>query len=241
MIGWVIPGANKGRIAFENQYLNNKFYFEGHNVHMKIAPDTYAYLESYNSTINVGYQFTLEKFNGNTLVSKLKATKITWQPEKRSWLLDEYSIRIFEGDKETLIKGANQDTTINLSPDDFSNNYLLYETFTLTELKDYIQKLKDKGAENTEVYLTEMYKRYTYPFAIVIVTIIGVIASSRKTREGAGYSIAFGFALAILYILFALISQTFANVGSMGPLMASWLPNIVFTIIGFVMYKNVPK
>lgn len=241
MIGWVIPDANKVRIGFENRYLKNQFFFDGQNVHMKIGPDHYAYLESYNSTLNTGYQFTLETIEGGALRSKLKAKMITWQPEKGKWLMDEYFVRVLEGDKEKILEGKNMDTLINLSPQDFSDNYMLHETFTSPELNEYISKLKEKGAENIEIYLTEKYERYTYPFAIIILTMIGVIASARRTREGAGFQIAFGFLLAVIYILFALISQSFSNLGSMGPLMASWLPNIIFSIIGLIMYKTVPK
>jgi lipopolysaccharide export system permease protein len=241
MIGWVIPNSNKDRIAFENQYLNRQFTFNGQNVHMKIAPNDYAYLESYNNSLNTGYQFTLESVEGQKLKSKLKSRMITWLPEKKKWMMDEYSIRVIDGEKETLYYGTNKDTLINLSPDDFSNSNMLHETFTLTELNEYILKLQEQGAENIEVYLTEKYERFTYPFAIIILTMIGVIAAARKTREGAGFQIAFGFLLAVIYILFVLISQSFSNIGSMGPLLASWIPNIIFSIIGLIMYKTVPK
>jgi lipopolysaccharide export system permease protein len=241
MIGWVIPNANKVRINFENQYFHNQYFFNGQNVHMKIGPNTYVYLESYNNTINTGYQFTMESVLEEKLQSKLKAKMITWQPAKHKWLMDEYSIRVIKEGKETLTHGMNKDTLINLSPQDFANNNMLHETFTLTELNIYIRKLQDKGAENIETYLTEKYKRFAYPFAIVILTMIGVIASSGKSRGGSGYKIFLGFVLAILYILFALISQSFSNLGSMGPLLAVWLPNIIFSIIGLIMYKTVPK
>lgn len=241
MIGWVIPEANKGRIDFENTYLNDKEDFKGTNVHMKIAPDTYVYLESYNNSINTGFKFSLETIVGTQLKSKLKADKITWQPDKQKWKMDNYFVRVFDNDQERLIRGKNLDTTLNLSPKDFENNYMLYETLNLPALNSYIRELREKGAENIDMYLTEKYERITYPFAIVILTLIGVVASSRKTREGAGFPIAFGFLLAVIYILLVLISQTFSNVGSMGPLMASWVPNIIFTFIGLIMYKTVPK
>src|SRR5436190_3585693 len=107
LTGWIIPNANKSRIAFENQYLHNKFYFKGNNVHMKIGPNVYAYMESYNNNIDVGYQFSLETIEGTDLKSKLKASKITWQAEKKNWLLDKYSIRKFEREKEILLQGKN--------------------------------------------------------------------------------------------------------------------------------------
>jgi len=241
LIEWVIPNGNKKRVAFENQYVKDEFNFVGDNTHFKIGPNTYAYILSYNNSMNIGYQFSLETVEGTTMTSKLKANRIIWQEKKQAWELDNYIIRKFDGEKEKLISGLKMDTVINLLPKDFGSQYLLHETFTMTELEDYITELRERGAENIEVYLTEKYERFTYPFAIVILTVIGVIVSARKTREGAGFQIAFGFLLAFIYILFVLMSRGLAGVGSIGPLLASWIPNIVFSGIGVIMYKTVPK
>ncbi|MFL5729032.1 MAG: LptF/LptG family permease [Cytophagaceae bacterium] len=240
LIEWVIPNGNKKRIAFENQYIKEKVEFRD-NAHLKIGPNTYVYLLSYNNNNNEGYQFSLETIENNELKSKLKSNRIIWQPKKNCWKLDKYVVRNFDGDKEFVVRGENKDTIINLLPKDFGSTYQLHETFTMTELDNYIAELRDRGAENIEIYLTEKYERYTYPFAIVILTAIGVIVSARKTREGAGFQIAFGFLLAFVYILFVLMSRGIASVGSIGPLLASWIPNIIFSCIGVVMYKTVPR
>jgi lipopolysaccharide export system permease protein len=200
-----------------------------------------VYLLSYNNTIHEGYQFSLETIEDNRLKSKLKSNKITWQPEKNSWKLDDYIVRKFDGDKEIVVRGFNKDTVINLLPKDFASTYQLHETFTMGELDNYIDELRERGSENIEIYLIEKYERYTYPFAIIILTAIGVIVSARKTREGAGFQIAFGFLLAFIYILFVLMSRGIASVGSIGPLLSSWIPNIIFSCIGVVMYKTVPR
>jgi lipopolysaccharide export system permease protein len=240
LIEWVIPNGNKKRIAFENRYIKEKVEYKD-NAHLKIGPNTYVYLLSYNNTLHEGYQFSLETIEGNQLKSKLKSNRIVWQPKKNSWLLDKYVVRQFNGNKETVIRGENKDTVINLLPKDFGSTYQLQETFTMSELNNYIDELKDRGSENIEVYLIEKYERYTYPFAIIILTVIGVIVSARKAREGVGFQIAFGFLLAFIYILFVLMSRGIASVGSIGPLLASWIPNIIFSCIGIVMYKTVPR
>lgn len=239
--GWVIPKANKDRVNFENAYLKGEYYFDQRNIHIKTSKDTYVFMESFNNQILTGYQFTLENITGTNLNAKITANKISWVPEKRAWRLSNYSYRTFNGMHETLRKGYQMDTVINISPKDFENNYLLHETFTLPELEKYISDLKEKGAENIQIYRTEKYERYTYPFAIIILTIIGVIVSSRKSREGVGFQIAFGFLLAFVYIIFVIMSRSIASVGSIGPLMAAWIPNIIFSGIGVIMYKTVPK
>jgi lipopolysaccharide export system permease protein len=240
LIEWVIPNGNKKRIAFENQYIKEKVPYKD-NTHLKIGPNTYIYLLSYNNMLDEGYQFSLETIENNQLKSKLKSNRIVWQPKKKMWLLDRYVVRKFDGNKETMIEGENKDTIINLLPKDFGSTYQLHETFTMSELDNYINELKERGSENIETYLIEKYERYTYPFAIVILTVIGVIVSVRKAREGVGFQIAFGFLLAFIYILFVLMSRGIASVGSIGPLLASWIPNIVFSCIGLVMYKTVPR
>jgi lipopolysaccharide export system permease protein len=240
LIEWVIPNGSKQRIAFENKYIKEKVEYRD-NAHLKIGPNAYVYLLSYNNTIHEGYQFSLETIEDNRLKSKLKSNKITWQPEKNSWKLDDYIVRKFDGDKEIVVRGFNKDTVINLLPKDFASTYQLHETFTMGELDNYIDELRERGSENIEIYLIEKYERYTYPFAIIILTAIGVIVSARKTREGAGFQIAFGFLLAFIYILFVLMSRGIASVGSIGPLLSSWIPNIIFSCIGVVMYKTVPR
>jgi lipopolysaccharide export system permease protein len=183
----------------------------------------------------------LETIVGSELKSKLKANKITWQPDKKSWNMEFYQLRTFEGNKETWSNGTNKDTVLELTPKDFESKYLLHETFTLDELNKHINLLRDRESENVQAYLTEKYERYNYPFAVIILTIIGVIVSAKKSREGAGFQIAFGFVLAFVYIIFVIMSRSFAQIGGMGPLLASWLPNIVFSFIGVVMYKTVPR
>ncbi len=242
MGGWLIPHGNKARVDFEKKYIKSTYFFEGKNVHIKTSPTSYVYLESYNSELNVGYQFTLETIVDNKLVSKLKAGRIHWNDSLKKWHLEEFFIRRFDNNgKEEVFRGRDRDTTLSISPKDFQDTYMLYETFDMGELNNQIAMLKSRGSENVDTYIVEKYQRITYPFSIIILTMIGVIASSRKSREGAGLTIAFGFLLAFVYIIFMITSRSLANVGGIGPLLASWIPNIVFIFIGLFMYGRVPK
>ncbi len=242
LIGWVIPNANKTRIDFEDKYFRGHKDITSYDLHMKISPELYIYMKNYNSANESGYDFTLEKIQGNELVSKLKASKIIYSQDKGAWHLNNYSIRTFEEEgRETYYEGMELDTIIPITPADFNLNPLLYVTLTLEELDEYIAKLKERGSEEVPMYLTERTERYTYPFAIIILTVIGVIVSARKSRQGTGVQIALGFALAIIYILFVVLSRTVSQFGGAGPVLAAWTPNIIFTFIGFIMYKTLPR
>ncbi len=241
MVNYIIPKANKVRIAFELQYTKDPYNFTGRNVHIKIAPDVYAYLESYNNYNRTGYKFTLERIEGNQLKQKLTADRIEWDTTRRKWAMYDYQIRTIDGIKETLKPGMRTDTTLNLKPSDFENDFNLFETFTLPELNNYIDLLRSRGADGLEIYLLEKYARDTRPLAIVILTVIGVIVSARKSRRGVGWQLALGFFLAFVYLLFFMLAKGVAQSGNMDPLLAVWLPNIVFTIIGVVLYKTIPR
>jgi lipopolysaccharide export system permease protein len=241
MYGWVIPRASKIRHGFENRYVRGHYYFDKRNVHMKIAPKTYVFMESYNNTINTGYQITLETIDSNKLKDKISASRMIWITESGKWRLEFYTKHTFDGFKENQTKGDHIDTTLNLNPKDFETQHMLYEQLTINELDAHVNLLRERGAENVEPYLIEKYKRIAYPFAIIILTIIGVIVSSPKTREGVGLQIAMGFALSFVYIILLLISTSFAESADIPASLAVWIPNIIFSIIGFIMYLRVPK
>lgn len=241
MVGWVIPRANKIRLAFEYKYIEEQFYFNRRNFHIKVAPQTYAYLESYNNSSQTGYKFTLERIEGNQLKEKLTSDRITWEPKKKKWEVYDYKVRKFEGQNETLTQGTKIDTTINLSPKDFENDKNRFEELTLSQLNDYIDLLNLRGADGVQTYLLEKYTRFTHPFAFIILTVIGVVVSARKSRRGSGWQIALGFILAFVYLLFFMLAKGIAESGKIPAVAAVWLPNVIFAGIGFVLYKTLPR
>jgi lipopolysaccharide export system permease protein len=241
MIAYVIPNGNKTKIEFEKKYVKAAFFFEQRDFHIKIAPEVYAYMESYNNGTQTGYKFTLERIVGNKLIQKLSCDHITWDSTAAKWKIFDYRIRTFNGTAETFTSGLQIDSTLNLKPDDFGSKYQKQETLTLTELNAYIKKLESRGADGVEVYIIEKYLRYANPFGVLILTAIGLIVSARKSRGGVGLQIALGFVLAFIYIMFFIFAKGLAESGDILPIIAVWLPNIIFAGVGFLLYKTIPR
>jgi lipopolysaccharide export system permease protein len=210
MVGWVVPHTSKKRVAFELKYIDSPFYYDKRNNHFKLNDSTYAYMETYSSYDNRGYRFTLETIKGQQLMAKLSSDLISWDSVKSRWHVDRYEVHTFDEGRETITTGYSLDTALNLYPRDFQNQLKKEATLDLPELEAFITEQITRGADNFEVYLNEKYERYAYPFAVIILTIMGVIISSRKSRRGTGYQIAIGFALAFLYVLFVITSR---NIG----------------------------
>ncbi|CAN5197790.1 LptF/LptG family permease [soil metagenome] len=241
LTGWVIPNSNKSRIDFEVTYVKRPANFTERDIHIKVAPESYLYMESYNNQINAGYKFTLETIKDKQLVEKLSAKRIEWKPEKEKWLVQNWTLRKFDGFNESITTGDYIDTTLSILPKDFGSNYRLNETLTIDELNAYIHELRERGADDVQNYVIEKYIRYMTPFTVIILTFIGLIVSARKARGGAGFQIALGFFIAFIFIIFFIMSRAVAEAGSINPLLGVWLPNIIFSFIGLIMYKTVPR
>mgnify|MGYP000561809050 CR=1 FL=1 len=241
MIGWVVPNANKIRVPFEHEYINGTYFFDKRDVHIKISPDVYAYIESYDNSSNTGYRFSLERIADNEIKQKLMSDRITCDSLAKKWTIHDYRVRTFSGGTSGLKYGTKIDTTLNLLPKDFQNKHLLHETFTLPELNRHIDLVRSRGADGIEVFLIEKYLRFANPFSVIILTIIGFLVSARKSRGGVGFQIALGFCLAFVYILFFMMSKGIAEGGGMPPMLAVWLPNIVFSAVGVGLYYTIPR
>lgn len=133
------------------------------------------------------------------------------------------------------------DTTLAIHPSEFDNDYRKYDGLTLTELNKYIKTLKSRGSAGIDVYEVEKYTRFASPFSIFILTFMGVIVSSRKSRGGTGSQIALGFALSFIFILFFMMFRTFAEAGSLPPMISVWIPALIFGGISLIMYRYVPR
>ena len=126
-------------------------------------------------------------------------------------------------------------------PKDFNQRLNQIETLTSPELHEYIDEQRMRGSDNIEAFLVESYKRIAFPFACFILTLIGVTLSCKKVRGGIGINLGVGLALSFSYILFMQVFCEFAKGSSLPPLLAVWIPNIIYTIIGVVLYFKAPK
>lgn len=244
MVGWVLPRANKTRIAFENKYIQEKYFFEGRDFHLAVGKNVYAYLSSYDNLNKTAFDFSLEKIENKQLVEKLSARRAVYVDSIKKWQLYEYRIRKLGIMKDVLTSGSVAsvlDTTLNMYPSDFENNNNLHETMTVPQLHRHIDLINSRGAEGVEIFQIEYFQRFATPFAVIILSMMGLIVSARKSRGGVGFQIALGFMLAFIYILFYIMSKGIAESGNMPPLLAVWLPNIVFSIIAGLMYFTVPR
>ena len=239
---YVIPKGSVTRINFEDKYYKQRKMNTARNIQLEVDSGVIAYIERFENYSNTGYRFSLDKFEGKQLVSHLTARSITYDTSAvHRWIIRDYMIREMKGMKETITKGTRADTTLFMEPADFLIMKNQQEMLTSPQLKEYIDRQKQRGFANIKEFEIEYHKRIATSFASFILTLIGVSLSSRKTKGGMGLHLGIGLALSFSYILFQTIASTFAVNGNMPPAIAVWIPNVLYTFIAFYLYQKAPK
>jgi lipopolysaccharide export system permease protein len=242
LTNFVIPKANLVRMDFEDKY-NRPASRKGpvENIHRQVLKNVMVYMGSYNPVSQTGLNFTIEKIDSGKLVSKLSAPSVRYDTISHKWTALNYYLREIRGREEVITRGRQIDTTLQIGPDDFSRDPEYVGTMTYHELNDYIELLRMQGSDELKLFLIEKYRRFANPFAIFILTLIGVTLSSRKIRGGIGMNIGTGLILSFSYILFLQFASQFSLKGNLGPMLAMWIPNIIYSVIAFVLYRLAPK
>ncbi|HAF29862.1 MAG TPA: hypothetical protein DCG75_12535 [Bacteroidales bacterium] len=241
LMAYIIPPANATRKDFEYKYIRNPIRNTDKDIHRQIEPGLFVYMKSYNTTNDVGYKFSMERFEDGVLKSKLVSDYAKWDSTLAKWTIHNYYIRDIDSLSETITKGSTLDTTLNLHPEEFKRYANFTETMNLNQLNQYIDDQRMQGADNVVELLIDKYSRFAYPFSTFILTLIGVALSSRKVRGGIGMHIGFGLLLSFSYILFMRFTVMFAISGSLNPLFAVWLPNMIYAVISVFLYRIAPK
>ncbi|MBW6460565.1 MAG: LptF/LptG family permease [Bacteroidales bacterium] len=241
LANFLIPHTNQKRRAFTDKYIQNLSRSKATHIHFQISPGTFVYLESFNLKTKTGYRFTMEKFSGNNLEYKLMADRIAWDSTNRQWTIEHYMTRRIDETKEWIRRGTRLDTILNLRPEELYIKKEDYEEMNFLELQQFIDQERLKGSEEVIFYEMEKHNRISSPFATLVMTLIGVSLSSRKMRGGIGMHLGLGILLAFTYILFMRITTVFATYGDLPPLVAAWIPNIIFASIGLLTLKYAPK
>ena len=103
------------------------------------------------------------------------------------------------------------------------------------------RQLRMLGESNIKAYQIEKNKRFAFPFSSFILTLIGVSVSSRKVKGGIGMQLGIGLMVAFSYLLFMQFSSQFAINGSLHPVVAVWMPNLVYSFVAIFLYRLAPK
>ena len=222
----LVPKANEIRTAFELQYIKSPGqYSNNNNIYMRIDSVSYCGIRYYDTASKSGSGFFMDRLNGVEVAYNLRANTIAWDADKKKWKLTG----VIERKINDLGEDVKQDTVrrmdFNFTPDDLKRDEYVKSRLTTKELR----------------HMVDMEKLRATPVTVIILTLIGAILASRRIRGGSGIHLAAGFAIAALFILLDRFSTIFSVKGSLPPIVAAWLPNVLFGILTWYLYRKAPK
>jgi len=240
---YLIPYTNRLKNDFENSHgFNGDQDPTKSDVHLKLDKHTYVYLDQFDPSNHTGYTFIMEKFDGDNLKEKLFAPTIVYDSLKRRWSLNNCIIRYVNGLKEQQVSGVHKDTTLDMRPADFDVLHdNSYNAMSLSVLNTGIAKEKVRGSGVLNNMLFEKYNRFIYPLSTFVLTLIGVSISSRKVRGGIGLPLGVGIFLCFAYIIVNKFAFVFAEKDAVPPLIAAFMPNVLFGLLGYYLLYKAPK
>ncbi|MFD1615198.1 LptF/LptG family permease [Gelatiniphilus marinus] len=239
---YLAPKASEGFNDFSYKYLKKgRKVAENRDVFRQINDNDFIYVNSFDLKNKQGHFFTLEHIKDNKLVYKINASTIKYNPEDSTYQLRNYVKRTI-GEFEDIIESApKKDTVFPFDTEDLTPEIYIAETLPYSELKDFIDKEEKRGSSNIGRYQLVLYRKWSLPVSVFILTIIAVAVSSIKRRGGMGVNLAVGICIAMVFVFFDKIFGVMAEQSNFPPIIAVWFPNVIFGILALYLLRNAKR
>ncbi len=242
---WV-PKAEGIRTNFQSVYIDrnssyNSDLYRTNNFYLRVNAGTYVGLRYYDTARKTASSFFLSKVKNDQIYYNLRAEVIRWDTAKKDWLLTGAVEHTNDGLKETARLIPSMHMNLNVRPEELRRDQYLKDKYTTPELNRFIKMEELRGSEGLNTYKEESFHRDASPFSVIILTIIGAVVGTRKVRGGSGMHLAIGLVMAAVFVIMDKFSVTFATKGNFSPMLAAWMPNIIFGVVAVWLYWRAPK
>ncbi|MEO5947722.1 MAG: LptF/LptG family permease [Chitinophagaceae bacterium] len=240
-----IPKANAIRSDFQQNYIDNRDPSKnrdmGNSYYKRIDSNTYIGIRDFDTASKSSRGFFMEKVKDNKVVYNLRADRMRWDIAVKKWQLLNAAERFIDSMGERLLFHDSLIINLSVKPTELRKDYYLKDKLTTPELVAFLKQEELRGTEGLSTFKVERHRRNATPASVFLLTLIGVVIASRKTRGGSGMHMALGITIAALFIIADRFSTVFATKGNFPPMLAAWLPNIAFTFVLLWLYRRTPK
>lgn len=165
------------------------------------------------------------------LLRRIDAREATFGPQ--GWTVhDGYQLEL---DKNPIRITPFTQMTLSLKerPEEFARVARSPEEMTYAQLRQYIDRLVKSGVTATR-YLVDLHAKVATALASLIMAILGVSFGLRTNRSGVMLWVAACIPMGFVYWVVLQLGIQFGRAGSIPPLVAAWLPNLVFGTAGVI-------
>ena len=164
----------------------------------------------------------------------IKGDFARWQTDH--WEVMDKSVYTFTDEYEVLYQDSIDEKLFSEPPETFQRNITSIDEMTIAQAKVFINSLKKMGLPYHE-YLSQYYRRFSFPFTAFIVLFFSVSVGGRFKKNILLMSLLFSLALAILYYVTEMMTMLFAKWEYISPLAGAFLPFLIFTVLSVAMLR----
>ncbi|MFT3901628.1 MAG: LptF/LptG family permease [Niabella sp.] len=245
---YVVPKTTKIQSDFKANYLDkndplkNRQESNCYNCFYKrIDSSTYIGIKNYNAETQSSGMFFMDRVKNGKVVYNLRAQSIKWDTATRKWKAQQVVERTVDSLGERVVMSPEKVVVLKISHQELIRDEYLKDKLTTPELTRFIKREELRGTEGLNALKVEAYRRTATAATVLLLTFIGAVVSSRKTRGGSGMHLALGIIIAAVFIISDRFSTVFSTKGNFPPLLAAWTPNIIFTFVALYLYRKAPK
>ncbi len=180
-----------------------------------------------------------EQFEGHSIVERVQARQLLYRNGR--WFFMDGHIRKFdEGETSMSTFDTLYDTSLTAQPDEMVARIKGIDEMSYWELADAIEKARRRG-EKVHTYQADLHFKIALPFMSFIVILLGISITARAGRKGGAVLFGFGLFLTFFYWAISRFSLAMGQNGRIPPEIAAWGGNVLFFLLGLVLYRKASR
>jgi lipopolysaccharide export system permease protein len=170
----------------------------------------------------------------------LTADSASYDEARKVWRLRSGASRIIAGParQATFNFRTMRLRALNQSPADLLAESKAPDEMRYAELGRYIDALRRSGNDANKL-IVEQALKLALPATCIIIALFGAPLAVTTPRAGAAVGIAISLGTTVIYLLFIQITKAIGAGGVINPVLAAWIPNVVFLFAGLVLLARV--
>lgn len=160
--------------------------------------------------------------------------------EAEGWrLIDGYRRELHADGEERVESFASLDyEALREAPDDLVETVRDEDEMTRGQLVTLAERVSRSGGDTGRL-LVKKEQRMAIPVATLVIVLFGAPLATSSKRGGAAFGIGLALGTTILYLVLFRVSGALGYAGTLDPLWAAWLPNLLFLMAGLFLLVRV--
>tara|TARA_B100000287_G_C20619420_1_gene775352 strand:+ start:441 stop:1535 length:1095 start_codon:yes stop_codon:yes gene_type:complete len=236
--------GNEKRFEIDRDYVKRKSRHKLKkilkNIVLQKSTTNHISLGKYYLQKKTGNDLTIINIGSATIQTRIDAKTIEWNNQSQIWSIKDYSIRNFnELGKEKNVVFGKKDTLIDLgfSPNDIRQQARKPDELDYFRLSEMIKQLKNNGVDTLKWEVTR-YLKVSFAFTNLIVILCGIPLVVLKEKSGLSFGAGASVFVIFGYYAFIKFGQSLGYKGILGPILSAWLGNLVFILLGLILFKK---